>query len=267
MVAIDLDGTLLRSNSSLSRRSVDAVTQAVRQGVRIVLASARPPRSVRDIYKILGLDTLQINYNGAVIFNPHRKRHVYHQPLPATLAQRVVRFARRIDPQVMVSIEILDKWYTDKVDDSLPTETSRSFSPDFIGPLEAFLHVPATKLMFLAPPDRINKVHTAIKRKFASLVKVIVSDHHMIQVMHPKVDKANALSLLAAKYGIPQKRVMAIGDAPNDIGMLCWAGIGVAVENAWPQTRHVADFVVPSNDDDGVAFALRRHVLEPYSRD
>ena len=223
LVAIDVDGTLLRSDKRLSKRAVESVVDVSNLGVKVVLASARPPRSVREIYAHLGLETLQINYNGALIHDPPRRRHVFHQPLDAVLAKRVVRLARRLDRNIAVSIEILDRWYTDRIEYELLTESSRSLNPDFIGDLNAFLHVPVTKLMLLAPPDRLARVREAIQRKYAGRVSVVISDEHLIQIVHPQVDKGAALAHVAGQYEIAPENVMAIGDAPNDLGMMRYA--------------------------------------------
>ncbi|MCC6683062.1 MAG: HAD family phosphatase [Phycisphaeraceae bacterium] len=261
LVAVDLDGTLLRSNKSLSRRAADAISQATEHGVQVVLASARPPRGVHAIYRRLGLKTFQVNYNGALIHDPHRGRHVFHQPLNADLARRIARLARRIDAECLVSLEILDKWYTDRVDHELTVETSKFSDPDFIGPLEAFFTVPVTKLMLLAPPPKIEKLRVQVKRRFGSQVAVLLSDAHVIQIVHRQVDKAVAVKWIADADDIPASRVLAIGDAPNDVGMLRWAGLGVAVANAWPAAMKAADVTVSSNDDDGVAEAIEKYVL------
>jgi len=262
LIAIDVDGTLLRSDKRLSKKVVRTIHEATAKGVRVVLASARPPRSMREIYDLLKLDTYQVNYNGALIHDPLTRRHIHHQPLQGALAARIIKVARKVEPGVVVSIEILDKWYTDHVDDTLPTETSKAFMPDYIGPLEAFLHVPVTKLMLLAMPRRIAAIREAVVKKFSKEISLAVSDLHLLQVVHPKVDKSHALAMVAKHYNVPRESVMAIGDAPNDVGMLKWAGLGVAVGNAWVETREAADIVVPANDEDGVSHAIRKYVLD-----
>ncbi|MEX0744638.1 MAG: Cof-type HAD-IIB family hydrolase [Phycisphaeraceae bacterium] len=262
MIALDLDGTLLRSDKRLSRHSIRAIADATTRGVHVVLASARPPRTVRELYDRLTLETLQVNYNGALVHDAVRRRHVHHTPMSQKLATRLVRFARKFDPKVAVSVEILDKWYTDRVDPTLLTETARHQGPDFVGPLASFLHVPVTKLMLLAPPHRLQPLTDAVRRKFGSQVGVLVSDRHLIQIVHPEVDKAAAVAWVAKRYGIDPEQVMAVGDAPNDLGMLRWAGLGVAVGNAWSAVREAADVIVSANDDDGVAEAIRRYVLD-----
>jgi Cof subfamily protein (haloacid dehalogenase superfamily) len=262
LVAIDIDGTLLRTDKRLSQVTVDAVVACTRRGVKVVLASARPPRSVREIHELLALDTVSIHYNGALIHDLRRSKNLIHQPMGADLAREIILDARRLDPQCLVSIEILDKWYTDHFDPELPTETSRAFNPDFIGPIDAFLKVPVTKLMLLGPPHRLNRVWKMVQRRYRQRVAMAVSDAHLIQIMHPEVDKATALAQVAAGYGVTGAQVMAIGDAPNDKRMLEWAGLGVAMGNAWEAVREAADVVVPANDEDGVAHALQRFVLQ-----
>ncbi len=262
LVAIDLDGTLLRSNKALSTANAKAIADVTKLGVHVVLASARPPRGVRDIYHRLGLDTLQVNYNGALIHDMPRGKHVYHQPMPVALAKKIVKFARRKDPDVVISVEVLDKWYTDHVDDKLPTETSKHFSPDFVGPLDAFLTIPVTKLMLLAPPEKLKPIHEAVRTRFGKDIAILISDDYLIQLVDKHVDKASALQRVAEEYGVPQQQVMAIGDAPNDLGMVRWAGLGVAMDNGWELLKKSADTTAPANDDDGVAHALKKYILD-----
>ncbi len=261
MVAIDIDGTLLRSDKKLHRDVRDAVRGVCDRGKHVVLATARPPRSVKAIAEYLGLDTPSIHYNGALIHHRVRKQHLHHLPLETRLGKQIIRYARRIDPSVTVSVEILDKWYTDQVEDTLVTETSKTFAPDHIGPLESFWHIPATKIMFLAPPEKLGKVKAAIASRFGKHISLVVCDAHLIQIINRRADKGAALKHLADLHGIRQENVMAIGDAPNDAGMIRWAGLGVAMGNAWPDVKNHADFIAPSNDNHGVADTLRQFML------
>jgi Cof subfamily protein (haloacid dehalogenase superfamily) len=261
LIAIDVDGTLLRTDKRLPKRVAHAIQKAAAAGVRVVLASARPPRSVRAIYEYLGLDTPTIHYNGALIRDIRAGLTLFHQPLPAHLVRQIIAMARRIDPRVIVSIESLDHWYTDRPDHSLQTATSRRFDPDHVGPFPGFLHQPVTKLMLLAPAQRMERIGMGVSRRFGDHVTIAVSDRDLLQIIHPSVDKSAALALIAQRMGVPPTQVMAIGDAPNDIGMLRWAGLGVAVENAWDRVRDAADVIVPSNDHNGVAVAIEQFAL------
>jgi 5-amino-6-(5-phospho-D-ribitylamino)uracil phosphatase len=264
LVAVDLDGTLLSSRKTITPKTHTAVKAAVAAGIKVVLATARPPRSVQGYYDALKLDTPTINYNGALIWDVARRRPVEHVPLDASVAKKIIAWGRKIYPELLVSVEILDKWYTDHYEDipEYMTETAKQFAPDFIGPLEAFMRVPITKLMLLGSPVRIEELERGIASKFAKDAAMTRSDAHLLQLMNPKTSKAGALQKVARGLGIAAAEVMAIGDAPNDVHMLQWAGLAVVPENGWEVVKQVADEIVPSNDEDGVAVALRRFVLQ-----
>ncbi|MEM6259844.1 MAG: Cof-type HAD-IIB family hydrolase [Planctomycetota bacterium] len=269
LLALDLDGTLLRSDKKLAVYDAVAVKEAVRRGVKVVLTTARPPRSSRIIHRKLGLDTPLINYNGAVIYDVELDRSTFHQPLCAETAKAVIDLARSIEPSVVVSIEVLDKWYTDHDDPAFKTETARRFKPDYIGPLNLPLSLPITKLMFLFHAEQLAPVRQAIVEVFDDRAAFPQSDSTIIQVVHPEVDKAAALAVVAAGYGIEPDRACAMGDAPNDAGMLHWAGLGCAVANAFGEARDMADIILDQTSDErAVGLAIERYVLgdDPVAR-
>ena len=261
LVAIDIDGTLLRPDKRLAHRVIRAVSEASQRGVKVVLATARPPRSVRAIYEALNLDTPQINYNGALIHDQRAGRAILHQPVPVQLGSQLIRYARRVDPNVIIGVEILDRWYTDHTDHAGGTRTTGTFRPDFVGPLEAFIHKPATKILLQGSPERLGRVKAALCDRYRKRASILICDSQLVQVLHAGADKQVALERIALSYGIPRSRVMAIGDAPNDERMIRWAGLGVAMKNAWPTVRAAAGAIVSGNDADGVAEALKRFVL------
>ena len=269
MLALDLDGTLLRSDKKLVMYDAVAVKEAMRRGVKVVLATARPPRSSIGIHQKLGLDTPLINYNGASIHDVQTDRSTFHQPLCSETAREVIERARSIEPSVVVSIEVLDRWYTDHDDPAFKTETARRFKPDYIGPLNLPLSLSVTKLMLLFHAERLSVVRETIEAEFGDRAAFPQSDATIIQVVHAEVDKAAALAKVAAGYGIEPQRVCAIGDAPNDAGMLRWAGLGCAVASAFDLAREAADVVLEqTNDERAVGLAIERYVLgdDPVAR-
>jgi 5-amino-6-(5-phospho-D-ribitylamino)uracil phosphatase len=263
LVAIDLDGTLLTSRKTITPLTHTALRDTVAAGVKIVLATARPPRSVREYFHALKLDTPTINYNGALIWDEPRRTIIQHVPLDVAVARKVIAWARKKYPGLLVSVEILDKWYTDHYADipEYMTETARKFTPDFVGPLSAFMTVPLTKLMLIGDPKWIADLEQSLPAKFGTKVAQTRSDPHLLQLMNPSISKARALASVAASLGIEPREVMAIGDAPNDVHMLQWAGFSVAPDNAWKQVKKIAHAIVPSNDADCVGIALQRFVL------
>ncbi|MGP1310890.1 MAG: HAD-IIB family hydrolase, partial [Phycisphaerales bacterium] len=236
LIALDLDGTLLTSDKRVSPEDADALKSAIRSGVQIVLATARPPRGVRWVLRDLGQlgqgarEAVTINYNGALVWDAVERHALEHTPLDAATARDVVRDARAHHPETMVSVETLDVWHTDRHDPALTMETSKLFPPDYVGPLDGTLSRDVTKLMLIAQPAHIAGLRARVTPFEASrLAGVFVTDPHIVQVAAHGVDKGSALERHAARLGVDRARVLALGDAGNDAQMLRWAGLGVAM--------------------------------------
>ena len=263
LLAIDLDGTLLNSAKRITGPTAAALRAArQRAGTRVVLASARPPRSVMPFYTQLGLDAPMINYNGAMVYDPTCHRVLLHRPIPLGTARQIVQLARRRRPEVLVSAEILDRWCTDRFDHNYATETAKQHAPDVVGPIEQWLTEPVTKLLLLGHPAWLTQLAGAIQERFVHEVTMVQTEDFLLQIMHATVSKAQALRVVAAELAVPRERVMAIGDNANDVGMLQWAAVGVAVANAAPPALAAADLVTASHDEDGVARAVHRFILD-----
>ncbi len=285
LIAIDLDGTLLRSDGSICAPSAEAIMEATEKGVKVVLCSGRAPRSMMKIYDALGLETVLIAHNGALVFDPLKKAVIIHETMDGELAGKVIEVARSVEPGVAAAVEVDGHCYTDTVRNraksaagpdgggvSLPG-TGNHLQPPVqppvqaadienpAGPLAEVLHRPVTKVMFVGASDVLGGIQMSLQAKLAGEVGFSFSDLRLLQVVRGGVDKSTALEKVAARYGVPRQGVMAIGDAPNDMGMLAWAGLGVAMQNAWEEVRRSAHFVCPTNDDAGVAQALRKYAL------
>lgn len=260
LVAIDLDGTLLNDAKQVSERTARGLACLPGRGVRVVIASARPPRSVRHVYQSLRLDTWQINYNGAMIWDEPLRQVVFHRPLAGDRVRRIIEHARELAPQVLVSCEVRDQWFTDSLDQTHTTETGRLFKPDQVVAVPLMCAQPITKLMLLSDPRTIDQLAPALADAYPD-VSVIRSDPDLIQIMEGSASKAAALGIVAGHYDVPMDRVMAIGDAVNDVPMLEAAGISVAMDNAHPAAKQAAQWVAPSNNDHGVHAALTRFGL------
>ena len=267
LVAIDLDGTLLNSAKQVTQTSAAILRQARREaGVHVVLASARPPRTVRPFYDLLDLDSPIICYNGALVVDPPAGRVILHRPISPKIARGIVALARREYPEVLVSAEVLDRWYTDRLDMAYATETAKLVAPDLIAPVDQWLTEPVTKLLLLGEPARLLALAGAILDRHHRQVTITRTEDHLIQICHATVSKAKALRAVAGELGVARHQVMAIGDNDNDIEMLAWAGIAVAMGNATPGVLAVADHVTDHHDADGAANAIHRLIMEGLPR-
>jgi len=185
-----------------------------------------------------------------------------HRPIPAKTCRGIIQLARRTYGEVLVSAEVMDHWFTDRFDPAYNTETGQLFSPDTVAPVESWTDQSMTKLLFLGVPARLPEVAEAIHREFPHQVTIVQMEDYMLQVMHATVSKAQALRVVAAEMHVRRNQVMAIGDNANDVGMLQWAGVAVAMANAAPQALAVADHVADHHDADGAAHAIRQIILE-----
>jgi len=263
LVAIDLDGTLLNSAKEITDTTA-AILRAAREeaGVQVVLASARAPRSVLPFYRLLGLNSPMINYNGALVFDPGAQRVIMHRPIPAKVARGIVALARGMHGEVLVSGEVMDRWYTDRFDPAYSSEMGRISPPDVVEPVEKWADQSMTKLLLLGEAKWLQDISAAIRRDFAQQVALVQTEDYMLQIMHATVSKARALRVVASEMHIQREQVMAIGDNANDVGMLQWAGIAVAMANAAPEALAAADYVTDHHDADGAAHAIRRIILQ-----
>ena len=262
LIAIDLDGTLLNDSKHVTDQTVASLALAVERGVKVVIASARPPRSVRKIYQQLKLDTLQINYNGAMIWDEPNQTVFYHLPMPGDVVLKLIRRARAMHEPLVVHCEILDRWHTDRENSLFQTETGRLFKPDVIAPLETICGQPITKLNLMGDPAVIAAMEPVLIKEFGDQIAMVrASERELLLGMNRLAGKSHALIRVAEHYDVPMANVMAIGDAPNDVGMLQVAGLSIAMANAHPRVKEVADWIAPSNNDHGVHAALQQFVL------
>ncbi len=260
-IAIDLDGTLLNDEHELSEGNARAIGRAVAEGITVILATARPPRATLKVYQKLNLSTVTINYNGSLIHHPPSRSHRRHRPILGQLAAAITREAFKHAPEVVLSAEILDQWYTHRVEPRYPTQTSVHFQPDYLGPVDTFIHQPITKLQFLLAPERLGPLEHHLLSVFKDQIAVAISDRYLLQIMAKDVSKGHALGWLARSYGFDSSEILAIGDAPNDIPLFEASGVSVAVGNAWEEVKQRATIVGPTHNQDAVAWAINRFTL------
>ncbi len=259
MVVLDLDGTVIRSDKRMSKTTVRTIKACGEKDVRVVLASSRPPKSVRQIYQMFELDTYSIHYNGALVYDWTADRVVKQCLLEPQLVLELVAEARKVVPNCMVRVDLQDRWVTDRQKEA--PDDPRAPVPDAVGPLGEVVTEPATRLAIVATPEKLARMFSILDRQFGDQIERAYSNERVMQLTHPDADKLNAVMWVAREYGIERSQVMAIGDAANDHGMLEWAGIGAAMGNADLETKQLADVVLPTNDEDGVAAGIQQYVL------
>jgi Cof subfamily protein (haloacid dehalogenase superfamily) len=255
-IAIDLDDTLLKSDLTVDEKDCLAIRRAIAAGIKVLLASGRMARAIRPYAQLLGIDVPLIAYNGAMIQTAGSGKLLYHLPVPPRLAARVIPVFRQ--RQVHLNAYINDQLYMDEL-----TVWGRDYAANSgveahpVGDLFRILSDgPPHKLLGVGPVARIDAIHAELKDEFGATLELVKSKPNYLEILAPGVSKKNALQELTADWGLDRAEVMAIGDAPNDLAMVEWAGVGVAIGNACETVKQKADLVVADHDHQGVAEAI-----------
>ncbi|MGN6694402.1 MAG: Cof-type HAD-IIB family hydrolase [Aquihabitans sp.] len=262
-IATDLDGTLLRSDGNVSPRTRAAVDAAEDAGLLFVIATGRPPRWIPPVIEQLGERGLVVCANGGSVFDPARHELVKRNDLDPVVVAEVVDDVQAAFPDALFGVEQGFRFAVDELVRKRPEDQARMESwqdPDLqIVPIRSVLDEGVTKLIIRlthpAPPGTADAVQAVIGDR----ARVTHSTNEsFLEVSRPDVTKAVTVERLLLESGIGPDEVVAFGDMPNDLALIEWAGLGVAVGNAHPALRAAADEVTATNDEDGVALVIER---------
>ena len=260
MVATDLDGTLVRTDGSVSEYSRRMIAAAEEAGILVVMVTARPMRWMHDLRPMIGEHGLAIVSNGAIRYDVAGDRPLSVVGLEVEPGLAMVERIRAAVPSAGFAVETVSGIVLEPTYDE-----PHHVPPDSpIGPLAEVWTEPAVKVL-VREPDLVSEVlRERVTAAVGDTATPTWTVPHLVEIGPPGIDKALALADLAADFGVPPESVWAFGDMPNDLAMLEWAGVGHAVANAHPSVRAVADRVIASNDEDGVARTLAEALgLEP----
>jgi hypothetical protein len=264
LIGIDMDGTLLNSQKQISPRTQAAIQAAKDKGVQIVLSSGRPIEGLRAYLDQLELNSEHdyvVHYNGAFVENVLTGEIIRQQVVSAADVKMIGRTARTLNVNTHAFSQIL----------GLITPKSSKYTQ-----LEAQInHIdihevdfetldddhPMIKAMIVDEPEKLTQAYQNLPAAVVEKFTIVQSAPHFLEFLNPQSNKGLGIQAVAERLGIPAEAVMCIGDAENDHHMLEYAGLGIAMANAMPQTKAIADYITASNDEDGVAQAIEKFVL------
>jgi Cof subfamily protein (haloacid dehalogenase superfamily) len=257
LVASDLDGTLLRSDLSISPRTRATLAMVEREGAHLVFVTGRPPRWLHPVAVQTDHRGVAICANGALLYDLHTEELLdAHLVAPDTIA-RVVDLMRERVPGVGFAVEYGTRFAFEA---AYPVnEAHRRHEHVSLVEVDALLVEPAAKILIQHAVVSSNDLLAAGREVLAGLVEVTHSTPAgpgLLEISAAGVSKATALARFCAQRGVDAADVVAFGDMPNDLAMLAWAGRGYAMADAHPDLHAAVDLRAPSNDDDGVAVVL-----------
>lgn len=258
LLALDIDDTLLRSDFTISRANRKALQRCREAGVIVTLATGRMLQSVLPFARELEIMGAVVAYNGAMVAEAPSGQVLEHTPVPLGRARLLIDELRAC--RLHVNVYINDRLFIEKQTPEAIDYCRVSGVTARVAPFSEVLQAEPTKVVAIAPPERLDELQPSLAQTFGDL-HVTRSKPHYLEFMLAGVTKGLGLQAAARHHGIPRSRVAAVGDAPNDIEMIAWAGLGVAVGNASQKVQGAARVVAPGNDEDGVAWVVDHFVL------
>lgn len=263
MIVLDLDDTLLRDDLTISPRTKLSLMEAQEAGVKVVLASGRPTSAMLPIAEELRLKeygSFILSFNGGKIINCQSGEEWFSSTLPNEIVQQLYEISRRENV-----------WIHTYVGDTIVTEEPNQYT-DIEGELtklqikvvESFIDAvtePVVKVLMLKEPGILAKVEKKLQMELAEL-SVMRSKPFFLEFTESGVTKGTSLKSLIQQLGISREEVIAIGDSNNDLSMIQFAGLGVAMGNASEEIKAQADFITDTNMHDGVAKVVEEFILK-----
>lgn len=272
LLVLDIDGTIAGHSNQVRPAVLEAVKAAQAQGVRVAIATGRMYRSALRFHEQIGADLPIVAYQGAWIQDAVTNKRYLHQPVPINLAAELLDYLEQPEFKSRLSIHfyINDELYVREVlSDTKDYAVRSGIPPNAVGDLRSTLD-PAldqtpTKILALSEDTQlIDELLVNVRRLYRPeelyLTKSVAT---FFEMAHPLVNKGLAVDYLARELlQIAPEQVMTVGDNFNDVEMLQYAGIGVAMGDAPEEVKAIANWVAPSVEEDGVAVAIDRFILK-----
>ncbi|MGO3731782.1 MAG: Cof-type HAD-IIB family hydrolase [Vagococcus sp.] len=266
LIAIDLDGTLLTDDKHITDRNKEVLQQAKDQGVKVVLCTGRPLVAIKPYLDRLELNDkgdYSITFNGGEIQKNDTGEELISYSLSLEAVKEVAELMRKLElPLDVISEDTCIHLNTapkdrESIYDTLnPLLTFESCEVESLDDTRIY-----NKMVVGIDPEYLDEKIKGIPDSYYSLFNIMKSRDCLLEIIHPDVSKANAIRILANQLDIKQSEVMALGDEENDISMIEYAGMGVVMENGNEAVKKLAQFVTKSNQEDGVAYAVEKFVL------
>jgi len=259
VLALDIDGTLTNSKKEITPAVLNAVRRLQNADIPVLLVSGRPEMGIEHVAKELGFyeyGGYVFAYNGGKIVNKKTGEVVLNQTLPKDMVQPVIDYIK--DKDVAILTYNGNDIITEKPDDIYVQKEVMITHMNVrkVDNFSAAIDFPVNKFLITGEPSYLETLVEEMAEAFAPRLNIFRSEPFFIEVVSQGIDKALSLSKLMEMFGLSKENLVACGDGHNDVTMIDYAGMGVAMENACDEVKRVSNFITKSNDEDGVAFAI-----------
>ncbi|ADU30602.1 Cof-type HAD-IIB family hydrolase [Evansella cellulosilytica] len=263
MIVLDLDDTLLLEDLTIGNHTKKALMKAQELGVKVVLASGRPTFAMQHLVKELSLDkygSYILPFNGAKIINCKTDDSLFSSTLNPKTVHHLYELSQR--ENVFIHSYIGDTIITDKNNEYTEIEAKITGLP--IKEVSSFIDTiqePVVKVLMCHAPEKLVKVENKLKEELGDSLSIFRSKPYFLEFIEPGVTKGSSLEKLINHLGINRSEIIAVGDSYNDLEMIKFAGLGVAMGNAPEDIKEIADYVTDTNINEGVASVVEKYIL------
>ncbi len=262
MLVLDLDGTLTNSKKEISYNTKEALMELQKKGVKIVLASGRPTWGIEPLAKELELEEhggFILSFNGGRVIDCKENKIIFEQVIRKERVADVFDLAKKHHVNILTHKDnvILA---SDETDPYAQIEGKINKMPVVeVDNLKEYIDFPIIKCIMLGDGDYLQQVEESVKNALGEQFSVYRSEPFFLEIMSEGIDKAQSLDRLLQYVGMEKSDMVACGDGYNDISMVQFAGLGVAMKNGNEEIRALADYVTEkSNDEDGIVEVIQR---------
>lgn len=274
VIIMDVDGTLTNDQKKITPKTKEALLRAEEQGAILILASGRPTSGLMDIARELKMDQyhgLLVSYNGSKVVDCQTQETLFNQALSVEEGKAVLEHMKKFD-RVRPMIDKGEYMYVNNVYDHMITWRGKPFNVmeyesrggKFklceIDDLAAFVDFPLNKILTTSDPEYLQEHYQEMKAPFEETLSCMFTGDFYFEFTAQGIDKAKALDTVLIPMGYRQDQMIAFGDGHNDATMVKYAGIGVAMGNAVEDLKNIADEITLSNEEDGIAESLYKHM-------
>ncbi len=264
VLVLDIDGTLTNSQKIITSKTGRILREVQKQGIRLVLASGRPTPGITPLAEELELEKFGgfiLPFNGAKIIDYQNKKSIFEQVLPMAEIPLLYQSSQEYNIPIVTYDDC--SIITEKSDDEYVNIEAR-INRMPVRQVDSFIDTvdfQVTKCLMVGEGGYLGNVEVEMKARFGDRLNVYRSEPFFLEIMPQNIDKAYSLGKLSEYLGCPKEEMIACGDGFNDLSMIKYAGLGVAMANAQPVVKESADFITLSNDDDGVAYVVEKFML------
>ncbi|MBB3112946.1 hypothetical protein FHS18_005048 [Paenibacillus phyllosphaerae] len=262
MIAIDIDDTLLTDELVVTEGTKAALKAAAEQGVFVTLATGRMFPSAQKIAAQIELNVPIITYQGSLVKTLFDEQVLYERSVPKDAAKELFAFCQEHNLHLQLYID--DILYVQEDNEKARRYSFLSKIPCVVEPdYDTLLEQPSTKMLIIDDPDYLDEMAAKLAPLIGDRVHITKSKPHYLEFTHKEGTKGHAIAFMAEHIGCTLDEVIAIGDSWNDHEMIEVAGLGVAMGNALPKLKELAQYVTGTNNEEGVRQVIEKFVLQP----